>query len=432
MVNVIEVIERKRDGGELEAGEIISFIEGYMSGEVAEYQMSAWLMAAFLKGLSLEETLALTDALIASGERLDLSSLGRKVVDKHSTGGVGDKVTLVVAPLVAACGAVFGKMSGRCLGHTGGTVDKLESIPGFQTEISVEHFLNQLAEVGVCVAGQTLNMAPADKRLYSLRDVTATIDSDALTAASIMSKKLAGGAGAVVLDIKVGRGAFFRTREDAGRVAGLMRDIGDARGMAVEPVLTAMEQPLGRAVGNILELNEAVAALKGEGPEDLAEVVVALAGRLLHLSDLGWEPDRAEAEARACLEGGGALEKLRQWVFAQGGDPAFIDDPKALGTAPARRAVTAPRDGWLAGIDALAVGHAVVNLGGGRLKKDCPIDHRVGVVFEAKAGDRLTGGDVIATVHAASGEDAVCGADAISAACRFSEEAVEPPSPLIV
>ena len=431
MENIVELIQHKRDGGELPAGDIEALIAGYMSGEVADYQMSAWLMAAFLRGLTLAETLALTGAIIASGDTLDLSGLGRRVVDKHSTGGVGDKVSLVLGPLVASCGAVFGKMSGRSLGHTGGTVDKLESIPGFRTGLEVDHFVAQLREVGVCIAGQTVNLAPADGRLYALRDVTATIDSNPLTAASIMSKKIAGGAQAVVLDIKVGRGAFFTNMGQARGVAHLMEEIGRAHGMEVVSVMTAMEQPLGHAVGNSLEVLEAVEALAGRGPADLAAVVVELAANLLALSDLGWDRERSREEAGRRLSGGEALPRFRRWVEAQGGDASFIDDPGRLPLAPHRLKITAPADGYVSAIDALAAGKAAFRLGAGRRRKGDAVNHGVGLVLHAKVGDRVGKGEAIASVYAGNTEAAGRAAGEVAAAYELAPEPVPAP-PVII
>jgi len=431
MFSPVDIIERKRNGRELSAQEISFLVNGYMSGEIAEYQMSAWLMAAFLKGLTFRETLALTDAMIATGEMLDLSSLGRTVVDKHSTGGVGDKVSLVLGPLVASCGAVFGKMSGRSLGHTGGTVDKLESIPGFKTDLKLPHFLSQLKEVGVCIAGQTLNLVPADKRLYALRDVTATVDSNALTAASIMSKKIAGGAKAVVLDIKVGRGAFFKTKGHAHGVAHLMKKIGEARGLKVVPIMTAMEQPLGYAVGNSLEVLEAVKTLKGDGPSDLNQVVVELAANLLSLSDLGWSKQKAKHEAYRYLKEGLALSRFRQWIAAQGGDPSFIDNPDKLPLAPAAGVVKAPASGYVAAVDALKIGRAALFMGAGRLKKEDKINHGAGIVLHAKVGDRVKAGEEIATVYASADEAAARAANDVLNAYRIVDKKVKA-GPLIL
>ncbi len=427
----VDFIQHKRDGGEHAGGELRAFINDYMAGKVADYQMSAWLMAVWHRGLTLDETLALTDALLASGRRLDLSGLGRRVVDKHSTGGVGDKVSMVLGPLVADCGAIFGKMSGRGLGHTGGTVDKLESIPGFHTSIDSAAFKQQLGEIGICIAGQSADLAPADNRLYALRDVTATVDSNPLIAASILSKKLAGGAGAVVMDVKVGAGSFFKTRGHAHGVSHLMREVGKRRGIEVEVIMTSMEQPLGHAVGNTLEVLEVVQTLKGNGPDDLVDVVVALATRLLTLSDLGWSPEQAEKEARRRLSAGSAMGKFNQWIEYQGGDTRFIDDPGALAAAPHREMVRAQGSGWVESIDALAIGRTALSLGAGRRRREDKIDHSVGLLLRAKVGDRLEPGSELAEVHAAdagAGRDA---AAAVAAAYRISASQVEPASVLL-
>jgi pyrimidine-nucleoside phosphorylase len=426
-----QLINKKRDGGELSRQEISGLIEAYMGHEVPDYQMSAWLMAALIRGLSFPETLALTDALVASGDRLDLSPLGRPVMDKHSTGGVGDKVTLVLAPIVAACGAIFGKMSGRALGHTGGTIDKLESIPGFRTEVGAAGFLEQLAAIGICVAGQSPKLAPADSRLYALRDVTGTVESTGLVASSVMSKKITAGSAAVVLDIKVGRGAFFRSRGQASGVAHLMQKIGEARGVRTEAVMTSMEQPLGSAVGNSLEVLEAVAALKGNGPQDLEEVVVRLAARLLPLSDLGWDQEQSANAARQAIARGAALKKFRQWIEAQGGDPGFIEDTGRLEIATFTAAASAPRGGYVSGIDTMAVGWAVQELGAGRRRQDDPVDHGVGAVLAAKTGDPVAGGQPVATVYARSQSEAEVAAGKIGAAYEYSDEKALPP-PLIL
>jgi pyrimidine-nucleoside phosphorylase len=431
LTDFIGIIEKKRDGGENTAGEIGELVSGYLAGSLPEYQMSAWLMAAFLRGLSLAETLALTGAIIDSGRRLDLSRLGVPVLDKHSTGGVGDKVSMVLGPLVAACGGVFGKMSGRGLGHTGGTVDKLESIPGFQTMLSPERFISQLEETGICIAGQSAELAPADDRLYALREVTATIDSNALTAASIMSKKVAAGAAVVVLDVKVGRGAFFKNRGQAAGVAHLMRRIGGHYGLKVETVMSAMDQPLGHAVGNALEVNEAVKTLAGEGPADLVEVVTELAARLLERAGLftGYEP--ALEEARKRLGNGDALERFGRWVEAQGGDGSFIHNPGLLPVADIRRQVIAAGSGFVAGLDALAVGKAVLDLGAGRREKGAEVDHGVGATVHAKVGDRVEKGQELATVYARSEDGAAAAADRIDSAYSISKKAVSPPPVLL-
>lgn len=421
------LIIRKRDGSELAPSEIADLIGAYSGGEVPDYQMSAWLMAALIRGLSFTETLALTDALVDSGSRLDLSSLGRPVMDKHSTGGVGDKVTLVLAPVVAACGAHFGKMSGRALGHTGGTVDKLESIPGFRTQLSAAEFTAQLQATGICVSGQSPELVPADRRLYALRDVTGTVESTGLVAGSVMSKKIAAGAAAVVLDIKVGRGAFFRSRGQASGVAHLMRQVGEARGVRTAAVMTSMDQPLGRAVGNSLEVLEAVKALKGKGPVDLMEVVTHLASVLLPLSDLGWDARRSRREVQAVIREGRALAKFRQWVEAQGGDPGFIDDGARLELAAERVTPPAPSGGYVSAIDALEVGWAVQELGAGRRRKDEPVDHGVGAVLAAKTGERVAAGQALATVFGRRRDQAEAAAARIAAAFEITETAPAPP-----
>ncbi len=426
-MDIVDLIQRKRDGKELTSDEIGSFLDAYMGGEVAEYQMSAWLMAAFLKGLTLGETRSLMDAMIASGETLDLSPLGRTVVDKHSTGGVGDKVSLVLGPLVASCGAVFGKMSGRGLGHTGGTVDKLESIPGFRTTLDSGAFISQLQEVALCIAGQSPELVPADDRLYALRDVTATVDSNPLTAASIMSKKVAAGADVVALDVKVGSGAFFRNRGQAAGVAHLMQQLGEARGMQVVILMTSMEQPLGHAVGNAVEVREAIETLGGNGPGDLVELVTALAAELLSRAGLGLDREQAAQKAAACLESGAALEKMEQWIAAQGGDPACVREPEVLALAPVERTLKATTDGFVSSLDALTVGQAVFALGAGRRRRGDPVDHGVGAVVQAKVGDGVAAGQELATVYARSGAAADVAIAALGAAYSFSEERVEPP-----
>jgi pyrimidine-nucleoside phosphorylase len=424
-VDYVDLIERKKDAEELTASEIRQLVDGYMSGEVADYQMSAWLMAVVLNGLTLEETIALADAEVDSGDRLDLSSLGRPVIDKHSTGGVGDKVTLVLAPLVAACGAVFGKMSGRGLGHTGGTIDKLESIPGFRTELDADVFRRQLESISLCVAGQSANLVPADKMLYALRDVTATVDSNPLVAASIMSKKIASGSSAVVIDIKVGRGAFLKNRGQAAGVFHLMKAIGEARGVTVKAVMTPMQQPLGSAAGNSVEVLEAVETLRGNGPGDLVEVVTRLAALALAEADLDMDEAQAAAEAAERLSDGSALEKFVQWIEAQGGDTSFIDDAAALPAASLSIPLEAKEAGYIADIDALEVGKALVELGAGRLRKDEMIDPAVGLLLHRKAGDAVAPGDVLAEVLANDRDKGEVAALRVSRAFSVTEEKPE-------
>jgi pyrimidine-nucleoside phosphorylase len=358
--------------------------------------------------------------MVRSGGTIDLGAqLGRRVVDKHSTGGVGDKTTLAVGPIVAACGVPFGKMSGRGLGHTGGTLDKLESIPGFRVELTSEQFVDQVRELGLAIVGQTADLVPADKKLYALRDVTATVDNVSLIAASIMSKKIAAGADAIVLDVKVGGGAFMKTVDAARELGEMMRALGRRAGRDVVCVVTGMDQPLGSAVGNALEVREALATLRGEGPPDFAELVLDASAHLLALSDLGI--DRAEGRRRAeqALVDGSAAAAYARWVSAQGGDP----DPDALPKAPLIREVFAPCDGYVARLGALPVGLAALHLGAGRRGKDDPVDHAVGVVCRRKTGDRVTRGEPLAEIHARDDEAAREACDAVLAAYAFADEA---------
>jgi pyrimidine-nucleoside phosphorylase len=353
------------------------------------------------------ETYALTDAMIRSGRTLDLGgALGRKVVDKHSTGGVGDKTTIAVGPIVAACGVPVGKMSGRGLGHTGGTLDKLEAIPGFSVDLTVDDFVRQVQEVGLAIVGQTDDLVPADKKLYGLRDVTATVDILPLIASSIMSKKIAGGADAIVLDVKVGDGAFMKTLDDARALARTMLELGEHAGREVVCLLTDMDQPLGAAVGNALEIAEARDTVRGEGPPDFTELVLDACARLLALSDLGIDLEEGRRRAEEAVGSGKALELYERWIRAQGGDP----DPGALPRAPVVLTVEAPREGTVTRLGAIAVGVAALHLGAGRRTKEDEIDHGVGVVCRAKRGARVAAGDVLAEVHArdeASGEEGV-------------------------
>ena len=345
MIHPLDLIEQKRNGEEHSADELSEFILAYARGEVPEYQMAAWCMAVYFRGMTPAETFALTDAMVRSGETVDLgAAIGRKVVDKHSTGGVGDKTSIAVGPIVAACGVPIGKMSGRGLGHTGGTLDKLESIPGFRVELTTDEMVAQLRDIGVAIVGQTANLVPADKKLYALRDVTATVDIVPLMASSIMSKKLAAGGAAVVLDIKVGDGAWMKSLEDARVLAHEMLELGHRGGMEVTCLLTDMDQPLGRAVGNALEVREAIDTVRGEGPPDFTELVLDACSRLLAYSDLGIDVGEGRRRAEAAVADGSAYTKYEQWIRAQGGDP----DPDALPEAAVRRTVTAPRDGIVA------------------------------------------------------------------------------------
>ena len=423
MIRPAELIQRKRDGEELGGEELTELILAYARGDVPDYQLAAFCMAVYFQGLTTTETFALTDAMVRSGDTIDLgAALGRRVVDKHSTGGVGDKTTLVVGPIVAACGVPFGKMSGRGLGHTGGTLDKLESIPGFRVELTTEELIAQVREVGLAIVGQTGDLVPADKKLYALRDVTATVDNVSLIAASIMSKKIAAGADAIVLDVKVGDGAFMKSLPDAVVLAETMIALGRRGGRDVVCVLTDMDQPLGHAVGNALEVSEAVATLRGDGPPDLTELALDASAHLLALSDL--DIDRAEARRRteAAVADGSAHAMYERWVRAQDGDP----DESALPKAPFVREVFSPRSGYVNALGALAVGQAALHLGAGRRGKDDPVDHAVGVVCLKKRGDAVEAGEPLAAIHARDESTADEAANDVLAAYELADE---PPRP---
>ena len=396
MIAAAELIERKRNGEELAGDELRELVLAYVREEVPDYQMAAFCMADWFRGLSPAETHALTEAMVASGETIDLSALGRRVVDKHSTGGVGDKASLVIGPVVAACGVPFAKMSGRGLGHTGGTLDKLESIPGMTIELTHDAFVRQVREVGMAIVGQTADLVPADKRLYALRDVTATVDEVSLIASSIMSKKIAAGADAIVLDVKVGDGAFMKTLDAARELAEAMVSLGREAGREVVCELTDMDQPLGHAVGNALEIREAVETLQGDGPADLGELVVSAAAHLLSLSDLDVDTKEGRRRAERAIASGEAHAAYERWIRAQGGDPSVDALPKASVV----RGVPAPEDGYVESIATTAIGLASLHLGAGRATKEDEIDHAVGVVCRAKRGDRVSRGEPLAVVHA--------------------------------
>jgi pyrimidine-nucleoside phosphorylase len=420
MIRVPELIERKRDGGELSPAELSELMLGYAKGEIPDYQLAAFCMAVFFRGLSSAETYAMTDALIRTGETVDLhGALGRKVVDKHSTGGVGDKTSIAVGPIVAACGVPFGKMSGRGLGHTGGTLDKLESIPGFKVELTTEELIDQVRAVGLAIVGATADLVPADKKLYALRDVTATVDNYSLIAASIMSKKIAGGADAIVLDVKVGDGAFMKARPDAERLAEVMIDLGNRASREVVAVISDMDEPLGHAVGNALEIREAIATLRGEGPPDFVQLVVEASTQLLALSDLGVTRDEARSRVEQAIADGSALAAYERWIAAQGGNP----DEEALPSAPIVREVTAPQAGYIQAVGAVQVGNAALRLGAGRRDKDDLIDHSVGVVLLKTHGDEVAPGEALAEIHARDESSAEAAADEVLAAYEFADEA---------
>jgi pyrimidine-nucleoside phosphorylase len=413
-MRAVDIITKKRDGEALTRAEIDFFIQGFTRGEIADYQAAAWAMAVYLRGMNNDETTALTLAMAHSGQVLDLSSIASRVLDKHSSGGVGDKTTLVVAPLIASLGLPIGKMSGRGLGFSGGTLDKLESIPGFRAGLHTDEFIAQLKENGIVVSGQTYDLAPADGKLYALRDVTATVSCLPLIASSIMSKKIAAGAHVIILDVKVGRGAFMKTEEQATALAELMVKIGKGVGRKVGAVISDMNQPLGDAVGNAVEVIEAVETLRGRGPQDFSEHCLTVAAHLLVLADAA--PDEADARARltAALADGRALKKFGAWIEAQGATTHIARDytisPRAqivengdysiLPRASIIEQVAAPTDGFISGIDAEEVGLTVVDLGGGRAKKGDAIDHAVGVVFAHKVGARVTRGESLFTLHA--------------------------------
>jgi pyrimidine-nucleoside phosphorylase len=423
LIRPAELIQRKRDGEELGAEEIGELILAYARGDVPDYQLAAFCMAVYFQGLTSAETSALTDAMVRSGETIELgAALGRRVVDKHSTGGVGDKTTLAVGPIVAACGVPFGKMSGRGLGHTGGTLDKLEAIPGFRVELSTDELIAQVRDIGLAIVGQTANLVPADKMLYALRDVTATVDNVSLIAASIMSKKIASGADAIVLDVKVGDGAFMKSLADAQVLAEAMIALGTHAKRDVVCVLTDMDQPLGCAVGNALEVQEAVETLRGEGPQDFAELVLDASAHLLALSDLG--VDRAEARTRveAAVADGSASAMYERWVRAQGGDP----DLDALPKAAFIREVFAADGGHVQALAALPVGLAALHLGAGRREKDDPVDHSVGVVCLKKRGDAVEAGEPLAEIHARDEASAAEAAADVLAAYTIGDESPRP------
>jgi pyrimidine-nucleoside phosphorylase len=395
----IDVIRKKRDGVELSQAEIEGLVNAYTEGSIPDYQVSAWLMAVVLKGMTRPETAALTDAMLHSGDVLDLSSLPRKKVDKHSTGGVGDKTSLVLAPLAAAAGVAVPMISGRGLGHTGGTLDKLESIPGFNVNLPVTEFRRVLEICGCAMIGQTAEIAPADRKLYALRDVTGTVESPYLICASIMSKKLAEGIDALVLDVKTGSGAFMKSEKDAAFLAELMVETGERMGKHVVALITDMDQPLGNMIGNALEVVEVVEILRGSGPEDLRELCLDLAGWMLHLGGVSKTVAEARQESAKLISSGKALERFRQMVELQGGDARVIDDVKRLPQARHTMRVASAKTGYLDSMQCEQIGTACVILGGGRERKEDAVDPAVGIVLHKKVGDRVAAGEAIATIY---------------------------------
>jgi pyrimidine-nucleoside phosphorylase/thymidine phosphorylase len=431
-VRAYELIHRKRDGGTLTAAELGALIRGYTAGEIPDYQLAAFCMAVFFRGMDAEESLALTEAMLHSGDVLDLSAIPGAKVDKHSTGGVGDKVSLPLAPLAAACGVKVPMVSGRGLGHTGGTLDKLESIPGFRVDLPVERFIALVRDVGAGLIGQTARIAPADKKLYALRDVTATVESIPLIAASIMSKKLAEGIDGLVLDVKVGRGAFMKTRLEARRLAEALVGIGRGAGKKVTALITAMDQPLGLAIGNALEVVEAMALLRGGGPADLREVTVALTAEMVLLAR--GAPDLASARraVEAAIADGRGLAKWRELVAAQGGDPRIVDEPDRLPRAATLVEVASPVAGLVEAIDGEALGLAAMALGAGRARVEDRVDPAVGLMLRKKVGDRVARDEPLVVVHRnQGGEPQPRVASRILAAYAIGPGPVAPP-PLIL
>ncbi len=395
----VDVIRKKRDGGELSNSEIQSLVDAYTRGEIPDYQVSAWLMSVVLRGMTRAETAALTDAMLHSGQVLDLSSLRQTKVDKHSTGGVGDKTSLVLAPVAAAAGVTVPMISGRGLGHTGGTLDKLESIPGFNVNLSVPQFRNVLETCGCAMIGQTAEIAPADRKLYALRDVTATVESPYLICASIMSKKLAEGIDALVLDVKTGSGAFMKSEKDAAFLAELMVETGERMGKQVVALITDMDQPLGNMIGNALEVVEVVEVLRGGGPEDLRQLCFELAGWMLHLGGVSASVAEGKQQSEKLITSGKALDKFRQMVQLQGGDPRAIDDPKKLPQSQHTIEVSSTSAGYVTSILCEQVGTACVILGGGRERKEDSVDPAVGIVLHKKVADPVSAGESIATIY---------------------------------
>ncbi len=424
-MRTVDIIHKKRDSGELTSEEIGFLIDGYTKGEIPDYQISAFLMAVFYSGMTDRELSSLTEEMIASGERIDLSAVPGPKVDKHSTGGVGDKTSLIVAPLAAAAGVIVPMISGRALGHTGGTLDKLESIPGFRTNLSIEEFQKQLRELGVVFMGQTAEVAPADGKLYALRDVTATVESIPLIASSIMSKKLSVGIDALVLDVKVGDGAFMKRQVDARRLAQAMVGIGRRMDKRVQALITDMNQPLGFAVGNALEVMEASQTLQTSGPEDLTRLSLELASRMIFLAKITATLDEARELARKKLVDGSAYRKFKQIVMAQGGNPQALEKFELLPNATGMREIVTPRSGYVSAINAEDIGQASSRIGAGRDRKDDSIDPAVGVILEVKVGERVDAGSVLARLYYTKDERLEEAAEMIEDAFHISAQRPE-------
>ena len=427
----IDVIRKKRDGCELSQNEIEGLVNAYTSGDIPDYQVSAWLMAVVLKGMTRAETAALTDAMLHSGDLLDLSGLKAKKVDKHSTGGVGDKTSLVLAPLAAAAGIAVPMISGRGLGHTGGTLDKLEAIPGFNVNLSVTEFRRVLETCGCAMIGQTAEIAPADRKLYALRDVTGTVESPYLICASIMSKKLAEGIDALVLDVKTGSGAFMKSEKDATFLAELMVETGERMGKQVVALITDMDQPLGNKIGNAIEVLEVLEVLRGDGPEDLKELCLELAAWMLHLGGVASTVTDGRQQSAKLISSGKALDKFRQMIELQGGDARIVDDPKLLPQAQHMTDVLSTKAGYVNSMQCEDIGTACVILGGGRERKEDSVDPAVGIVLHKKVADRVSAGEPLATIHYNAEAQAARARQLIEASCVVTDAAPSAKRPLI-
>jgi pyrimidine-nucleoside phosphorylase len=421
-MNALRLIERKRDGGTHTEDELRWLVRGVVDETIPDYQLSAWLMAVLCRGMSCAETAALTVAMAESGDVLDLSTLPGTTVDKHSTGGVGDKTSLVVCPLAAACGLTVAKMSGRGLGHTGGTLDKLESIPGLSVDLGIERFMRQAADVGLVIAGQTADLAPADKRLYALRDVTGTVPSLPLIASSIMSKKIAAGAGTIALDVKVGAGAFMKREPDARALAEAMVTLGAHAGRRTAALLTRMDQPLGHLVGNALEMREAIETLSGKGAEDFVELCLAVAGLMLVVAEHADSVEAARPELEAALDSGRARDVFAAMIEAQGGDGTVVDDVGLLPVAPVKQPVSADRSGYVVSLDALAVGQVCVSLGAGRRHKGDAVDPVAGIELRSKVGDYVEQGATLAIVHGRGAAATEAGCERLASAYFLADQ----------
>lgn len=428
-MKMYDLIQKKKEGKALTREEIACFVRGYTDGTIPDYQASAFLMAVCFRGMTEEETAHLTEEMMRSGEMLDLSRFGDRTVDKHSTGGVGDKTTLIVAPIAAACGAVVAKMTGRGLGHTGGTMDKMESVPGMKTALSPEEFYENAEKIGLCVVGQNKALAPADGKMYALRDVTATVDSIPLIAASIMSKKLAAGAKNIVLDVKCGRGAFMKTPEDAEALARAMVAIGTRLGRRVRAVITDMDSPLGTCIGNALEVKEAVEVLQGGGDERLRRVALELSSHMLSLS-LGLSAEEGRRRGEEALSSGRAYSKMKEWFRAQGGDVSVLENTDLLPVSPEKETVYAEEDGFLSGPDALLAGTAAGALGAGRKTKEDSIDHGAGIVLLCQSGSYVKKGDPVAELYSSDKEKLSDGKRIFLSALRYEKK--EPSAPPLI